>query len=142
MPSNGGGSGAGRGKKQQGAATNRETAAGGHAAADSPWEPLSQPCGMLPNYAGVMAPTEMPASRALSIALYRCMTFSGATSWDAATAYLTLLVVPGASAYGLFQSTLVNRVFGLLHSWCDGISSGGGGGNSGSTGAAAATSAK
>lgn len=103
-----------------------------------PWTTITQPCAAVLARANP-SPEAPPASdggappiaahKALTVVLFRATLLGddvdgsphrrpAAAAWAAARAYLLMLALPGAPAYGVLQPALLGMVLTNLRSWC------------------------
>eukprot|EP00752_Nemacystus_decipiens_P008134 g7274.t1 len=103
-----------------------------------PWTTITQPCAEVLSRAnpspGAPRTTDggappIPAHKALTVVLFRAMLLGdeadgsphrrpAAAAWAAARAYLLMLSLPGAAAYGVLQPAALGMVLTNLRSWC------------------------
>lgn len=115
-----------------------------------PWTTITQPCAAVLSRANpssaadgdAHAPPPIAAHKALTVILFRAMLLGddvegsphrrpAVAAWVAARAYLLMLSLPGATAYGVLQPAVLGLVLTNLRSWCRNSSvyrPGGGGG--------------
>ncbi len=107
---------------------------------EGPWSVITQPCAaLLSSAASGPAPSSeaggggrgapIAAHKALTVILFRAMLLGdevegsphrrpAPAAWAAARAYLLLLALPGAAAYGVLQPAVLGVVLTNLRSWC------------------------
>lgn len=103
---------------------------------DGPWTTITQPCVQLLSKTSSPVPTQslsagpsLAAHKALPVVLFRVMLLGddiegsphrtpSPAAWAAARAYLLMLSLPGAAAYGVLQPAVMGMVLTNLRSWC------------------------
>lgn len=128
----------------------------GQAGKEGLWTTITQPSATVLSRATPSSETPptrgspIAAHKSLTVILFRIMLLGddvegsphrnpSSSAWAAARAYLLMLSLPGAAAYGVLQPAVLGMVLTNLRSWCrnSGVYRPGGGGGGGGSAAAA-----